>query len=61
MVRAVEKRVAAAVNHGFRKVIAPTGTAALLKGALSKYVQDVSDVKQLKKLLLSKSTKAPSS
>ena len=51
MVRALEKRVAAAVSQGFRRVIVPKGAAAQMPAVLAKSVVEVENVKHLKNLL----------
>ena len=53
-VRALEKRVATAVQLGFRKVVAPRGSAAVLPQHLRAHVVECGTVRQLKSLLLAK-------
>ena len=58
--RAVERRVAAAVNYGFGTVVVPPGTRSLLPPALAPHAHEVQNVAQLRKLLLPGSAPRPS-
>jgi predicted ATP-dependent serine protease len=54
MVRALERRVSAAVALGFRKVVVPRGAATLLPMALAKHMMECGNVAHLKRILLAK-------
>lgn len=54
--RGTEKRVAAAVNLGFERVLAPAGTKAKVPKALSKHVVDCANIRMLKRTLVGKSS-----
>lgn len=51
MVKAMEKRAAAAVNVGYSKVVAPVGAKAAVSQALKKHIVECHDVSGLVQLV----------
>ena len=58
-VRATEKRIAAAANLGFERILAPPGSKASAPRGLAKNVVEVRNVQALKSRLVSKGAKQP--
>lgn len=57
MVKAMEKRVAAAINLGFTKVVAPVGAKAAVAQSLRKHVVETRHVTDLVHIVRGKRTR----